>query len=105
MMEVLPQELINFFGISGETLAMLSLVMFVLVEGIKKQLPNVFVGGGKTQVLTAVVAVVVTLSYSFKTVTAWTPEVAFTTISTAILLWIAPQGLHALVKKFQTNGG
>ena len=88
---------INFFveywGITSEHLIMIGGVTYLLIEALKKRLPDVFKGGTKTMIMAAVV----TLGLSYK---AFYPNWESIFVC-AIVCWLIPEGIHAA----RSNGG
>jgi len=88
-----PDSYLDFFGISLEMFAILSAVLFFLIEGIKRKLPNVFTGSEnkwRTDILLGVLSVLLALKVFY-------PDPA-TIVACAIGLFIGGSGIHAFKK-------
>ncbi len=84
-------EVLKLFGLDIETLLMISGVVFVVIEALKKKFAAMFMGGWKTDL----VALILSAGMAYKI---YAPDWETVAIG-AVICWLAPSALHK-----KTNG-
>lgn len=89
--QIAPEQLFELFGISPTNLALVSGIVYLMIEFFKKKFPTFFVGGWKTDILALVVAFGTALKvYGLQNLESF--------LALGILAWIIPAGFHKLKK-------
>lgn len=87
-------EILTLFGLDLETMAMISAIVYYVVEAVKGKFTKVFVGGPRTDVL----ALILSMALSFKIYGMAGQWESF--VVCGFLCWLIPAGFHK-----KSNGG